>query len=106
MTKPLEKALHRIPNRFLLTTAVARRWENLVAGAPAVVETTTGQSPIQVVFQEIVEGHIRIDDETRRIEVEGQPQVEEREEPLFSGALPTDAENLKQAVADDSAPRE
>ncbi len=101
MTKPIEKALERISNRFLLTTVVARRWENLVAGAPALVDAEPGQSHVETVFQEIVHDRIRIDEEGRRIELEGTPQVEEHDEPLFSAALPTDAEDLKQAVSDD-----
>ena len=36
--------------------------------------------------------------ETMRIEVEGMPQVEENDEPLFSSALPTEAGPLGQAM--------
>ncbi len=101
MTKPIEKALNKIPNRFLLTTVVARRWESLVAGAPALVDLRSGDSEVDAVFEEIVQGRIRVNEAELRIELEGQPQVEEHDEPLFSEALPTDAKDLKQAVAED-----
>lgn len=101
MTKPIEKALDRIPNRFLLTTVVARRWENLVAGAPPLVEPGSGHSLVQTVFQEIIHDRIKVDEQNLRIDLEGTPQVEEHDEPLFSAALPTDPENMKQAVAED-----
>lgn len=101
VTKPIDKALKKIPNRFLLTTVVARRWENLVAGAPPLVDTVAGDSPINVSFREVVEGKIKVDIENHRILLEGQPQVEEQDEPLFSAALPTGAKDLKQAVAED-----
>lgn len=101
MIKPIEKALEKIPNRFLLTTAVARRWENLVAGAPPLVETRPGHSKIDVVFEEIVTGRVRISEADLRIELDGEPRVETQEEPQFSSALPTDAADLKQAIADD-----
>ena len=101
MIKPIEKALERIPNRFLLTTVVARRWENLVAGAPALVDAAPGQSDVETVFEEIIHDRIRVDEQALRIELEGSPQVEEHDEPLFSAALPTDAEDLKHAVSED-----
>ncbi len=101
MDKPIEKALERIPNRFLLTTVVARRWESLVAGAPPLVDTRPGQSQIETVLQEVVEERIKVDEQALRIELEGQPQIEEHDEPLYSAALPTDAENLKHAVAEE-----
>jgi DNA-directed RNA polymerase subunit K/omega len=100
VTKPIEKALTKIPNRFLLTTVVARRWENLVAGAPPLVDNY-GLSLIETAFDEVVRERIRIDEVNLRIELEGTPQVEEHNEPLYSAALPTDAEDLKNAVAED-----
>ncbi len=101
MIKPIEKALDKVPNRFLLTTVVARRWENLVAGAPPLVEPKAGHSRVDTVFDEIVEGRIRVDEGNLRIELEGEPRVETHDEPQFSSALPTDADDLKQAIADD-----
>lgn len=101
MIKPIEKALDKVHNRFLLTTVVARRWENLVAGAPALVEVKSGHSKVDTVFDEIVEGRIRIDAENLRIELDGEPRIEAHDEPQFSSALPTDADDLKQAIADD-----
>jgi DNA-directed RNA polymerase subunit K/omega len=102
VTKPIEKALTKIPNRFLLTTVVARRWESLVAGAPALVDTRHGDSEIDSVFEEIIESRVRINEAEKRIELEGQPLVEEHDEPLFSEALPTDAKDLKHAVAEEA----
>lgn len=101
MTKPIEKALHKIPNRFLLTTVVAKRWETLVAGAPPLVDTRPGDSEVDTVFREIVKGRIWVNEDEHKIELEGAPLVEEHDEPLFSEALPTDADDLKQAVAED-----
>ncbi len=101
MTKPIDKALEKIPNRFLLTTVIARRWENLVAGAPPLVDSAPAHSPIDVGFREVIEGKLRVDEDGRRILLEGQPQVEEHDEPLFSAALPTGPKDLKQAVSED-----
>ena len=98
MIKPIEKALEQVNNRFLLTTVVARRWENIVAGAPPLVEKAPGQSQIDLVFREVIEGKVKPNSETMRIEVEGMPQVEENDEPLFSSALPTEAGPLGEAM--------
>ncbi|MBP7147862.1 MAG: DNA-directed RNA polymerase subunit omega [Acidobacteria bacterium] len=86
-TKPIEEALLKIPNRFLLTTIVARRWENLVAGAQPLVETRPGMSKIDAVFEEILEDRIEIDESQRTVQLVGEPQVEENEEPLYSEAF-------------------
>lgn len=87
MTKPIEKALEKIPNRFLLTTVLARRWENLIAGAPPLVETRPGQSKVDVVFHEIIEDRVTVIPDEKRIELTGQPRVEENDEALVSEAF-------------------
>lgn len=86
MTKPIEKALEKIPNRFLLTTVLARRWENIIAGAPPLVETRPGQTQVDVVFQEIIQDRVQVIAEEKRIELAGIPRVEENEEALLSEA--------------------
>lgn len=98
MIKPIEKALLKIPNRFLLTTVVAQRWENLVAGAPPLVETPGGASRIETVFKEIVSGHVVFNPEDGTIELHGQPQVEENDEPIFSEAIPANSEGVRGAA--------
>ena len=103
MIKPIDKALKNIPNRFLLATVIGRRWENLVAGAPPLVETRPGDSPVDISFREVVEGRMKVDEANKQILLEGQPQVEERDEPLFTAALPTAVKDLKQAVAEDAS---
>ena len=105
MTKPIAKALEQIPNRFLLTTVIARRWENLVAGAPPLVEVFPDASPIDIALEEIIQGRLQVDIENHQITLAGQPQVEEREEPLYSSALPTVAKELRDAVAEEGQPR-
>lgn len=87
MAKRIEEALTKINNRFLLTTVVARRWENIVVGAPALVDTHKGQSKVEVVLEEIVHDRVHVDTVTRQISLSGQPEIEINEEPLFSEAL-------------------
>jgi len=59
--KPIEKALDVISNRFLLTTVVARRWENIVAGAPPLIATKSGESKLAVVLEEVIDGCVTVD---------------------------------------------
>lgn len=84
MTKPIEKALTKIPNRFLLTTVVARRWENITAGAPPLVEVRKGSSRIGAVLEEVVQDRVHVDIPTRQITLAGQPEVELNDEPLYT----------------------
>jgi len=96
--KPIEDALKKIPNRFLLTTVVARRWESLVAGRPPLVEVRPGMSKIDVVLREILEERVTIDPETKTILLAGEPEVEQHDEPLFNEPLLPDAAGVQRAV--------
>jgi DNA-directed RNA polymerase subunit K/omega len=98
LAKPIEAALLNIPNRFLLTTVLARRWENLVAGAPPLVESRTGRSLVEIAIHEIAEGRVAVDEETRTVQLSGQPQVEENEEALFSAAIEPGDDSLEQLI--------
>lgn len=98
MLKPIEAALKKVPNRFLLTTVVARRWESLVAGSPPLVDVAPGTSQVDVVFDEILDDRIEVDHETQQILTVGQPEAEESEEALFSEAFSPDADNVKEIV--------
>ncbi|MFN7965532.1 MAG: DNA-directed RNA polymerase subunit omega [Acidobacteriota bacterium] len=84
MIKPVEKALTKIPNRFLLTTVVARRWENITAGAPPLVETRKGSSRIAAVLEEVVQDRVHVNSESREIVLAGLPEVEVNEEPIYT----------------------
>lgn len=85
--KPIDKALDAIPNRFLLTTVVARRWENIVAGAPPLIDSARSDSRLEVVLDEIVQERVSVDSETREIQLQGAPQVEDCQEALFSAPI-------------------
>ncbi|RMG49026.1 MAG: DNA-directed RNA polymerase subunit omega [Acidobacteria bacterium] len=98
MDKPIEDALKKIPNRFLLTTVVARRWESLVAGSPPLVEVRPGMSKIDIVLREILEDRVTVDPESKKIVLAGEPEVEEHDEPLFNEPLVPDSESIQRAV--------
>lgn len=98
--KPIEKALDRIHNRFLLTIVAARRWESLVAGAPPLVNAPLSEHKFETVLREIIEGHITVDVNTRAIQLEGEPQQEINDEPIFSEAFSPDAKSLKDVLGD------
>lgn len=102
MIKPIEKALEKIPNRFLLTTVVAKRWESLVAGAPALVDPDPDSTKMDIVLQEILEDKIQIDHDERQILLASQPEEEENNETLFSEAFSPDAANVKEIMGSDS----
>jgi len=89
--KPIDKALNAIPNRFLLTTVVARRWENIVAGAPPLIDSPRGDSRLEVVLDEIVQERVSVDSETREIQLHGAPQEDDCQEALFSAPIGPDA---------------
>lgn len=95
MIKPIEDALKKIPNRFLLTTVIARRWENIVAGAPELVDRAAGESTLEVVLKEIIEDRIELDREERMINLVGLPEEEESSETTFSEGFVPDAEGVK-----------
>ena len=92
--KPIEKALEKIPNTFLLTTVVSRRWESLVAGAPPLVEVKPGMTKIDIVLAEILEDKIEVDEETMEIRLRGEPEVEPTEEVVFSEPVDPEAVSL------------
>ncbi|MDQ7008173.1 MAG: DNA-directed RNA polymerase subunit omega [Acidobacteriota bacterium] len=98
MSKPIEAALKKIPNRFLLTTVVARRWESIVAGSPPLVDYEPGTPPLRVVFKEILEDKIELDHEERLILLSDLPHEEESNETLFSSAFSPDAANVKEIM--------
>ena len=98
MAKPVEDALKKIENRFLLATVVSRRWESMVAGRPPVVESSPSEPLIDVVLREILEDRIQVNHEERLIEIVGQPAAEESEETLFSEAFSPDAAGVKEMV--------
>ena len=87
MSKPIEVALKKIPNRFDLTTTLSRRWENITAGAPPLVDVKPGMSGIEIVLEEVIEERVRLDPEKREIVVDIPPQEETNDEALFSGAI-------------------
>lgn len=94
MNKPIQQALEKIPNRFELTTLIARRWESLVRGFPPLVDVRPGMSRIDVVLAEILADKLTIDRETYTIRLEGEPLVEEHDETLFNSAISPDANAL------------
>jgi DNA-directed RNA polymerase omega subunit len=93
----IEKCLEKIPSRFELTTLVARRWESLIQGALPMVEEGDPRR-LETVLQEIVDGKIELDTESRTIELKGEPVRVEEEEALFDEYL--DA-NLLGKVSDE-----
>lgn len=98
--KPIEKALARVNNRFLLTIVAARRWESIVAGAPTLVNSPAGEHKFETVLREIIDEHVTVDTETRMISLAGEPQQEVNEEPLFSEAFAPDAKSVKDLLSD------
>ena len=82
----IQKCHEKIPSRFELTTLVARRWESLIQGALPMVEDADPRR-IETVLQEIVEGKIELDRESRTIELKGEPVRVEEEEALFDEYL-------------------
>lgn len=89
--KPIETALGVISNRFLLATVVARRWENVVAGAPPLVETRSGDSKLELVLEEVIGECVTVDPETREIRLHGAPLVDDNQEALFSEPIGPEA---------------
>jgi DNA-directed RNA polymerase omega subunit len=106
MAKPVEDALKKIENRFLLATVVSRRWESIVAGRPPVVEAGPSEPLIDVVLREILEDRIRVDHDELLIEIVGQPTAEESEETLFSEAFNPDAAGVKEMVGGNATEEE
>ena len=100
MSKPIAKALDKIPNRFLLTTVVARRWESMVAGLPPLVDTRPGTPILTVALEEILQDRVRVNEESCEIELHGQPTEEEHDETLFSEAFSPDSEGVKKVLGD------
>jgi len=98
MIKPVEDALKKIPNRFLLATVVSRRWEGIVAGRPPLVETTPGEPRIDIVLREILDDCITLDYEERTLTLVGQPEAEETDETFFSEAFKPDAASVQEIV--------
>ncbi len=92
MNKPIEKALAKIHNRFLLTTVVARRWENLVAGSPALAEEDESGSKINTVLREIIAERVTVNEEELMIEVS---------ETLFTEGFVPDANGVKEHIKDE-----
>ncbi len=101
MNKPIEKALAKIHNRFLLTTVVARRWENLVAGSPALAEEDESGSKINTVLREIIAERVTVNEEELMIEVVGAPEEEEVSETLFTEGFVPDANGVKEHIKDE-----
>ncbi len=96
MFKPIEKALKKIPNRFLLTTVVARRWESIVAGAPELVDRQPNETTLDVVLNEIIDERVYLDEEERLINLVGQPEEEDCGETVFTEGFVPDAAGVKQ----------
>jgi DNA-directed RNA polymerase omega subunit len=92
MTKPVESALQKISNRFLLTTVVARRWENIVAGAPPLIDAHRGDSKVTVVLNEIAQERVLVEANSKQIVLSGELEADVLEEPMFSEALATEPE--------------
>ena len=84
--KTLEKCLARIPSRFELTTVVARRWEALIQGAPPMVEVEDPRR-MSTALEEIGDDKVALDEETRTVELKGEPIRPEEEEALFDEYL-------------------
>ena len=103
--KPLEEALRKIPNRFLLTAVVSRRWEQLTTGAPPLVPVEPGEHKLSIVLREINEEKITVDTENRRIELHGEPIRETHDEPLFNEAFAADTRSFKELLGDDKPRR-
>jgi DNA-directed RNA polymerase subunit K/omega len=100
VSKPIERALDKIPNRFLLTSVVARRWESIVAGLPPLVDAPPGTSRLAIALREILEDRVSVNHETAEIELHGQPLEEENDETLFSEAFSPDADSVKEILGD------
>ena len=103
--KPIEDALEKIPNRFLLTVIASRRWEQLTHGAPPLVPTEPGEHRLSIVLREINEGKITVDEENHTIELHGEPIQETHDEPLFNEAFSADSKSFKDLLGDDSPRR-
>jgi DNA-directed RNA polymerase omega subunit len=96
--KTLEKCLEKIPSRFELTTALARRWEALIQGAPPMVEVEDSKR-MSTVFEEINDEKVALNTESRTVELKGEPIRAEEEEALFD-------EYLDAAVLEDRSEEE
>jgi DNA-directed RNA polymerase subunit K/omega len=98
--KPIEAALTKVPNRFLLTVVAARRWESIVAGAPPLVPARPGTHPLDVVLKEIVDERIEVDHDELEIRAVGEPMQEVSDEPIFSEAISADSKGVKDLLND------
>ncbi|HEX9639397.1 MAG TPA: DNA-directed RNA polymerase subunit omega [Acidobacteriota bacterium] len=54
----MEKCLDAVPNRFILATVTALRAEQLMAGAPALVEMPARSKPTTVALGEVAQGKL------------------------------------------------
>jgi DNA-directed RNA polymerase subunit K/omega len=98
--KPIEKALKKIENRFLLTVATARRWEQIVQGSPPLA-TAPSRHMFDIVLNEIIDDKLEVDDEELTIRPVGQPELEQNDEPLFSEAFDPEARNVRDLLGGD-----
>ena len=98
MIKPVEDALKKVPNRFLLATVVSRRWEGIVAGRPPLVDSSPGEPRIDVVLREILDDCIELDYDERTLNLVGTPEAEESDETFFSEAFKPDAASVQEIV--------
>jgi DNA-directed RNA polymerase subunit omega len=54
----MEKCLEVVPNRFILATVTALRAEQLMAGAPSLVETPPHSKPTSIALSEVAHGKL------------------------------------------------
>lgn len=99
--KPIEEALEKVQNRFLLTVVAARRWEHLTAGAPAMVPARPGDHPLDTVLEEINADRLQLNDEEFLIEPVGEPEREVSDEPLFTEAFDPDQKSASDILGSD-----
>jgi DNA-directed RNA polymerase subunit omega len=62
-----DDVINKVGGRFKLTALIQRRWVELMQGARPTVDPT-GKTTIEVIVEEILEGHISIDYEKSGLE--------------------------------------
>jgi len=53
--------VHNVGGRFKLAALIQKRWQELLEGAKPLVERKPGQTDIELIIEEVLEGKIAID---------------------------------------------
>ncbi len=64
----VNEVLERIPNRFLLSLAVAKRARQLKEGSPAFIEVQPNMTVIDIALEEFRQGKIEVQTDVKRSE--------------------------------------